>query len=681
VLRIAKDIGLKTRVVKMDWQKLAGLGEGYPVIALLSNGQAVIVSGFKSGNDKDDPKASEWEIVLVDPTSNKRDFLFLKQEQFEESWEGEILLLKRFYKLSDTKQPFGLRWFIPEVIRQKKSFTDIAIAAIFIHFIALITPIFFQVIIDKVLAHQSYSTLHVLGTGIVIALLFDAALDWLRNFLLLNATSKIDVRVATRTFSHLLSLPVSFFEKATAGVLTKHMQQTSSIREFLTGSLFMSILDASALFMFIPALIFYSGYLSMIVIGMSLLLALIILALIPTFRRRLHDLYESEGDRQAMLVESIQGMQTIKALTLEPTQRKAWDEKAAQAVSMQYRVGKISISARTLSQFIEKIMSVVIIWVGAQLVFSGELTVGTLVAFNMLAGRVSGPLVQLVGLVHQYQETSLSVRMLGNIMNQPSEGGTGFGGLRPSLSGEISFEKVNFRYQQNLPLALNNIEFKIPAGATVGIVGRSGSGKTTLTHLLQGMYSPQSGLIRFDGIDMREIDLAYLRCQTSVVLQENFLFRGTVRDNIRMTRNQASMEEIIHAAELAGATEFIENLPQGFDTLLEENASNLSGGQKQRLAIARALLTQPSILILDEATSALDPESEAIVQKNLNKISSGRTVLIVSHRLMMLVNADFIIVLDHGKVVAKAPHSELLNNCEIYRTLWEQQMNTERRLK
>ena len=671
--RIAKDIGFKSKFIHLKWGKLLKLGEGYPVIALLANGNAVIVSGIK----QEEGMNQTPRVVIVDPLNSSKDFLFLDQHQFENLWQGELFLLKRFYKLSDHTQPFSLRWFIPEILRQRKSFSDIAIAALFMHFLALISPIFFQVVIDKVLVHQTYSTLNVLAVGLIIVLLFDAALDWLRNYLLIYSTSKIDVRVSTRTFSHLSKLPIPFFEQATAGVLTKHMQQTSSIRQFLTGSLFMTLLDASSLIVFIPALIYYSGQLAMIVIAISLLICLIILALIPTFRKRLHALYAAEGERQGMLVESIHGMRTVKALGVEPVQRKVWDEKASQAIAMHFRVGKISISARTISKFLEKFMTLAIIWYGAQLVFDEQLTIGTLVAFNMLAGRVSQPLVQLVGLVHEYQETSLSVKMLGSIMNAAVEDGAEAGGLCPKLDGCIRFEDVTFRYNPDDAPALTAVNFEIPKGKTVGLVGRSGSGKTTITRLLQGLYRPQGGIIRFDNIDMRELDLAHLRRQTGIVLQENFLFRGTVRDNISMMHRQASMDDIMHAAELGGATEFIERLPRGFDTLLEENASNLSGGQKQRLAIARTLLMKPSILILDEATSSLDPESEAIVQANLAKIGQGRTMLIVSHRLGMLTHADFIIVLDQGKVMNMAPHQDLLVESEIYRSLWNQQMNPE----
>jgi ATP-binding cassette subfamily B protein len=470
----------------------------------------------------------------------------------------------------------------------------------------------------------------------------------------------------------MLQLPMQYFEQITAGVLTKHMQQTSKIREFLTGNLFLTLLDATALLVFLPILLFYSVSLTVIVLVFSGLLAVNIGVLLGPYRRRLEALYEAEGNRQAMLVETIHGMQTVKALSMEPVQRKSWDQASAQAVSMHYNVGKISITATTISKFLEKLLTVTIIWSGAQMVLQGTLSVGELVAFQMIAGRVTGPLVQLVSLVHSYQECALSVRMLGSVMNRDVEAGIGHG-LRPAIEGAIEFENVTFNYLPTSPPALEQVSIKIPAGRIYGIVGRSGSGKTTITRMIQGMYRPQSGLIRIDNLDMRELDIAHLRQNIGVVLQDNFLFRGTVRDNIAMAKSNCSFQEVVYVAKLAGADEFIERLPQSYDTMLEENGSNLSGGQKQRLAIARALLKDPRILIFDEATSALDPESEAIVQRNLNRIARGRTVIIVSHRLSTLTHCDAILVLERGRMEAFGSHQQLLQDSRTYRELWQQQ--------
>lgn len=671
VLRIAKDIGFKSKFTRLTWKSLQKVNSAFPLMVRLKNGNFIIIVGLRE--KEGDEGTSKDQIAIFDPLADRPDFIFLDQKEFEARWNGDAIFLKRKFAMFDAEQPFSLRWFLPEVLKQRTAFTDVAVAALFIHLIALVVPLFFQIVIDKVLVNYALSTLQVLTAGIVVALAFDATLGYLRSYLLLHATSKIDIRVATRTFGHMLKLPMQYFEQITAGVLTKHMQQTSKIREFLTGSLFLTMLDSTALLIFLPILAYYSVPLTIVVLIFSGLLMLNIGALLGPYKRRLEALYNAEGERQAMLVETIHGVQTVKALSMEPVQRKHWDQASAQAVSMHFNVGKISITATTISKFLEKLLTVMIIWYGAQRVLNGTMSVGELVAFQMIAGRVTGPLVQLVSLVHSYQECALSVRMLGSVMNHKAEAGIGHG-LRPPFQGQLELENVTFHYISTSPPALDRVSVKIPAGQIVGVVGRSGSGKTTITRMLQGMYQPQSGLIRVDNLDMRELDIAHLRQNIGVVLQDNFLFRGTVRDNIAMAKQNCSFQEIVYVAKLAGADEFVERLPQSYDTLLEENGSNLSGGQKQRLAIARALLKDPRILIFDEATSALDPESEAIVQRNLRRIAKGRTVILVSHRLSTLTNCDAIVVLERGHVESVGTHQELLQNSKTYRELWQQQM-------
>ena len=437
--------------------------------------------------------------------------------------------------------------------------------------------------------------------------------------------------------------------------------------------MFSSALDVTSLVIFVPILFSYSVKLALITLAFTGLICCIVAGMVPSFNRRLNDLYNAEGERQSMMVETIHGMRTVKALAIEPTQRRLWDQRSAQAINMHYRVGKIGITGHAITDFLGKLLPVVLIVVGAQDVFDQTLTVGALIGFQMLSGKVVQPLIAIVGLVNEYQETALSVRMLGEVMNRPSEGKNGHGSLRPTLDGEITFEDVKFRYPGATTTTLNGATFTIPAGAVVGIVGRSGSGKTTLTKLIQGLYGVEQGIVRFDRTDAREIELAHLRRQIGVVLQENFLFRGTVRDNISAARPEATFEEIVAAADAAGAAEFIERMPQGYNTMLEENASNLSGGQKQRLSIARSLLTKPRILILDEAASALDPESEAIFIGNLSRIAVGRTVIMVSHRLSTLVNANTILVMHQGRLMDSGRHPELLARCETYQQLWNQQ--------
>ncbi len=665
LLRIASEIGLKAKADKLSWEGLLAQGGVFPLLAKLRNGHSAIIVGARADGG--------GKVAVLDPLVNGAAVDLQDRDQFCKYWAGEVVFLKRSHSLTDPNQPFGMRWFIPEILKQKAAFRDIAIAAIAMQFLALASPIFFQLVIDKVLVHQSTSTLWVLGVGITIALVFDSVFGYLRQLLTLAATNKIDMRLTRRTFSHLLSLPIDFFETTTAGVITRHMQQLQSIRQFLTGRLFLTAIDTIGLFLFLPILFTYSVKLAVIVLVFALVIAGIIASLLPTYRRRLNALYGAEGKRQSMLVETVHGMRTVKALAIEPIQRRVWDQISAEAITMHFRVGKLGIIGGTITDFLGKMLPVTIIVLGAQDVFDQTLSVGALIAFQMISSRVSSPLIAIVGLINEYEQTALSVRMLGEVMNRPPEGRIGAGGLRPQLLGTITFQDVTFRYPGASATALDRASFTVPAGAIVGIVGRSGSGKTTLTKLIQGLYGVEDGIIRFDGIDAREIDLAHLRRQVGVVLQENFLFRGTVRENISMSKPDASFEEIVASAEAAGADEFIERLPQGYDTLLEENAANLSGGQKQRLSIARSLLSKPRILILDEAASALDPESEAIFINNLSRIAIGRTVIMISHRLSTLVNAHAILVMQHGRLVDNGRHEELLARSSTYQQLWKQQ--------
>ena len=663
LLGMASSIGLKAKLRQLTVDKLLGQKGVFPLLARMKDGNSMIVVGAR-GDDG-------GVLAVLDPLGDIGAVKMLEPSAFQALWSGEVLFLKRTSKLTDTRQPFGLRWFIPEILQQKAAFRDIAIAAMAMNVLGLASPIFFQLVIDKVLVHHSVSTLWVLAAGIVIALLFESTFGFMRRMLTLWGTNKIDIRLTRRTFAQLLSLPIDYFETTSAGVVVRHMQQMEKIRNFLTGRMFSTALDLTALFILLPILFSYSIKLAMIVLLFTLMISAIVAILVPTFQRRLNDLYTAEGERQALMVETIHGMRTVKALAIEPMQRRAWDQRSANALTQHFRVGQISIAGNAITDFLGKLLPVVIIVIGAQDVFDQTLSVGALIAFQMLSGRVSSPLIALVGLVNEYQETALSVRMLGEVMNRAPEGRSG--GLRPDLRGNITFDNVVFRYPGAQNNALDRASFEIKEGSVIGIVGRSGSGKTTITKVIHGLYKIQEGIVRFDGYDAREIDLSHLRRQVGVVLQENFLFHGTVRENIAATMPEASFEEIVEAARAAGADEFIERMPQGYDTMLEENASNLSGGQKQRLSIARALLAKPRILVLDEAASALDPESEAIFINNLSRIAVGRTVIMVSHRLSTLVNADSILVMQRGQLMDAGRHEELLTRCSTYIQLWNQQ--------
>ncbi|MHC1713755.1 MAG: peptidase domain-containing ABC transporter [Solidesulfovibrio sp.] len=672
LLRIAREHGFKAKATRLGWDKLLRLGGAFPAIATLTSGKTVIFSGVRA------PQDEAPQVALLDPMDLRAGFKLHTKEQLEEIWDGEIVLIKKVFHLSDTAQPFSLRWFVPEVIREKQLFRDVAVSSMVINVLALGSPIFFQLIIDKVLVHKGVSTLQTLAIGMAALITFEALFQYVKKVMLLYATNKVDMRLSRRTFNHLLHLPIDFFDSSSSGVLIKHMQQTEKIRGFLTGKLLFTLLDLSILIVIFPIIFLYSGVLSSIVVGFSLCIAGVLACVVPVFKRHLHALYRAEGERQAMLVESIHGMPTVKALALEPLQSRKWDDHSASAISMQFQVGKLSMSIQTVTDWLQKLMGLAVLWIGVNMVFDTTLTVGALIAFNMLSQRVSGPLVGVVSLIHQYQEVGLSIEMLGNIMNRPTERSPSVRGLAPPIRGCIDFEHVTFRYPGSAASALHDVSLTLQAGKSIGIVGRSGSGKSTMARLIQGLYTVREATVKIDGIDLREIDLPHLRRNIGVVLQENFLFRGTVRQNIAFTKPTAAFEEVVQAARLAGADEFIQRLPQGYETMMTENGANLSGGQRQRLSIARCLLLNPRILILDEATSALDAESEAIIQTNLAGIAKGRTMCIVSHRLSMIAQCDVIAVVDAGAFVPWLPMTGCLQparcigNCGKPRTdTWE----------
>lgn len=668
LVRIAQASGFKAGTRTLDRRTLFGLGPALPVLAVLDDGRAVVIVNVGTTDDGD-------RMMVFDPASGKPGGrVDYRWDEFAPLWRrGRAILLKRRFALTDPDQPFGLRWFVPELLAQRSLLLDVFIAALVLLVLGLATPIFVQLVIDRVLTHQTYDTLYVLTAGVTGAIAFEGVFNFLRRYVLLYASTRIDIRVAVRTFGHLLSLPVPFFDRATAGVLVQHMQQGERVRQFLTGRLFLTALDSMGLLVFVPLLLLYSPTLAVVVLCFSAGIAGVIATLIGPFRRRLQALYEAQGERQAMLVETLHGIGTIKALALEPSRRRAWDRNAARTVDGFFRVGTVGAASQAVTDVLEKLMSVAVVGIGAGLVFANRLSVGELIAFQMIAGRVTGPLAQIVGLIQEYQEVAIAARMLGRVMDQRPEETGGSRRMQVGVNGAVSFEQVSFRYAEGLAPALDQVSFAIEPGRTIGVVGRSGSGKSTLARMIQGIYLPQQGAVRLSGFDVRDLDLAHLRSQIGVVLQENFIFRATVRENIAMTMPGAPTEMVVAAARMAGADEFVQNLPQRYDTMLEENGANLSGGQRQRLAIARALLSRPRLLLLDEATSALDPDSEAVLQRNLAEIAKGRTVIMISHRLSQLVSADQILVLERGRAVGWGNHTYLLQNCREYAHLWAQQ--------
>jgi ATP-binding cassette subfamily B protein len=668
VLRAMRAVGLKGRALRgCSWEKAGALGTAYPAMLVRKDGSWAILIQIVPGPD------GSGQAAVLDPAREHLGVQLVPPARFLEEWSGTLLLVKRMHALDDEAQPFGLRWFLPEIIRHRRLFAGVATAAIVANLIGFATPLLFQVLIDKVITHQAYQTLTVVVLVFLLLTAFDAVFGYVRQQLMLLASNKIDARLGSRTFRHLLSLPLGFFESHAAGVLVRHIQQTEKLRHFLTGRLFQVLLDAALLPLLLVFLALYSATLTLVVLGFSAAIAAVIGGMVPSFRRRLDALYQQEGARQAYLVETLHNMRAVKSLVLEPARQKAWDQRIAGAVRQHAAVGRIAAAGNVATGTLEKLMQVSVLGIGALQVFDGVLSVGALVAFSMLSSRVTGPLVQIVALINEYQEAALSVKMLGTVMNTAPERGTHERAARPTITGALRFDQVTFRYPGAAVPALDRVSFSVGEGQAIGIVGRSGSGKTTVTRLIQAIHAPQDGLIQLDGVDLRHIDLDHLRRSIGVVLQDNLLFRGTIRENIAAARPEASLDEVIAAARLAGAEEFVQRLPLSYDTMVEEGAANFSGGQRQRIAIARALLTRPRLLVFDEATSALDPDSEAIIQRNLAEIGRGRTMIIVSHRLSSLVQADAILVLEQGRMVDFAPHAVLLERCDIYRHLWQQQ--------
>jgi ATP-binding cassette, subfamily B, bacterial HlyB/CyaB len=660
--------GLRAREIRgCTWAKAMSLGSAYPALAALGSGHwVVLIQGVT-------PEGGETAAAILDPRREQDGVHLVSRAAFEAEWTGTLLLVRRAPRVTDENQPFGLRWFVPDMIRQRKLLGGVVCAALVANLIAFSIPLLMQVLIDRVIAHQAWNTLMVVAGIFVLLATFDAAFSYVRQRLMMVAGGKIDARLGARVFAHMLSLPLAVFETTAAGVLARNIQQTEKLRHFLTGRLLQTMLDAALLPILLVLLAAYSGLLTGIVLGFALAIAGCIAALLPLFRRRLTALYAAEAGRQSHLIETLHNMRAVKALVLEPNRQTGWDASVVSAVRRQWDVGKVSALVGSLTGWLEKLMQIGVLSAGAILVFETRLSLGALVAFLMLSQRVTGPLVQIVGLLNEYQEAALSVRLLGTVMDHPSERAGQARPARPPITGHMRFEAVSFSYPGAITPALDRISFEVQPGQVIGVVGRSGSGKTTLTRLIQGIEAPQGGAILLDGVDIRHIDLGHLRRGVGVVLQENLLFRGTIRENIAAARPEAGFDEVAATAGLAGADEFIRRMPMSYETPVEEGGANLSGGQRQRIAIARALLTAPRVLVFDEATSALDPESEALVNRNLADMSRGRTMLIVSHRLSSLVRAHAILVLDEGRVADLAPHPVLLERCEIYRALWRQQ--------
>ena len=668
LLKCARSAGLKAKATHLTWDKLSHLKKALPAIVTLKNGASMVLLRVTGG-------PNDTRVVLQDPNAADDALLVIDQVRFLDAWSGEVILVKRNYDISDESQPFSIGLVSALIFRERWVVRDVAICAIVLSLLALSPIIFWRLLSDKVIYFKAYNTFFVVCLAMAALVIFEAIFAYLRQFLIVHLTTRIDVKLATYMFEKVLNLPIDFFERTQTGIITYDMNQMWKIRTFLTGQLFGTVLDSVTLLVFLPVMFFFSPTMTLVVLACCALMVLWIVAMLPMYRRKTQAVEAAESERGALLVQTIHGIRTVKSLALDARQRHLWDVHTARVAKLRFAEGMagnmIQACVRPLERF--AVSGSYAVGVYLALTTNDPVYIGALFAFLMLSQRVSGPLLQMARLINQYDEARIAVAVVGKLVNQSPEEGRSGHGVRTPIEGHVQFSNVTFKYDGGPGPALQNISIEIAKGATLGIMGRSGSGKTTITRLLQRLHSNYEGLIKIDGIDVREYDVDHLRRSLGVVLQENFLFSGTIRENITAGKVDATFDEVVRAARLAGAEEFIERLPRGYETYIYEGSPNLSGGQRQRLAIARALIVDPRILILDEATSALDADSEAIVNANIARIAEGRTLIIISHRLSSLVSADAILVLERGEVQDIGRHDELLARCDIYSDLWHQQ--------
>jgi subfamily B ATP-binding cassette protein HlyB/CyaB len=657
LLRIARAEGLKARLSRSSVKRISALS--LPVIARHRDGTYFVIgrrtdTGVLVGVWGGPPAA--WTL-----------------DELEHAWTGEVLLAVRRDRLAGEPVRFGIKWFLPVVKRFSNVLAEVLVISVFIQLVALVSPLFFQVVIDKVLVHRALTTLEVLVIGLVIINVADSLLNWLRTYSFAHTTSRMDAILGSLLFQHLIALPIAYFESRATGQTVARVRELENVRQFITSSALTLVIDVVFGLLFLVVMFWYSPQLTLVVVISIPFYAVISVFMTPVLKARVQEKFQRGAANQSMLVESLAGIQTIKAMAVEPQVRRRWDEQLAAYIAASLRVVTLGASGSQLVGLVNKLTSAAILWFGAQAVISNALTIGEFVAFNMLAGQISGPVLRLAQLWQDFQQFRLSIDRLGDIINTPTERSVASAKQNlPQIQGHVRFENIIFRYRPDQQETLRDLTLEIRAGEVVGIVGRSGSGKSTLTKLLQRLYMPERGRVLVDGVDLALLDPSWLRRQVGVVLQENVLFNRSIRDNIALGDPSMPLEHVIRAAQLAGAHEFILELPHGYDTVLEERGSNLSGGQRQRIAIARALVGNPRILIFDEATSALDYESERIIQNNMRAICQGRTVLIVAHRLSTVRMADRILVMERGQLAEAGSHDALMHHGGLYANLVKQ---------
>ncbi|QOZ46243.1 type I secretion system permease/ATPase [Bradyrhizobium sp. CCBAU 53340] len=655
ILRCTREFGLKARAQRSNWNRLAVTP--LPAIAALRDGSFLILG-----------KVVDDTLLVQRPLSSRPESM--TQAELEAIWDGDIILMTRRASLTDLSRRFDIGWFLGAVHKYRGLLGEVLIASFFLQVFALVAPLFFQVVIDKVLVHRSISTLDVLVAGLVALTLFETVLGTLRVYLFAHTTNRIDVELGARLFRHLMALPIAYFQTRRVGDSVARVRELENIRQFLTSSALTLVVDLLFTVVFLAVMFYYSTPLTLIVLASFPFYMGISAGAAPLFRRRLDEKFNRGSENQAFLVESVTGVETLKAMAVEPQMQRRWEEQLAGYVSASFRVLSLNNTASQAVQMINKLVTAATLYFGARFVIGGDLSVGELVAFNMLAARVGTPVLRLAQIWQDFHQARLSVDRLGDILNTIPE--PSFSSARaglPPIRGKVVFDHATFRYRADGPEVLHDVSFSVEPGQVIGIVGSSGSGKSTIGKLIQRFYVPESGRVLVDGVDLATVDLTWLRRQIGVVLQENVLFNRSIRENIALADPSMPMDRVIEAASLAGAHDFILELPEGYDTVVGERGSSLSGGQRQRVAIARALITNPRILILDEATSALDYESERAIQQNMKRIAAGRTVFVIAHRLSTVRNANRIITLEHGRIVEDGSHDELVRSNGRYANL------------
>lgn len=656
LVRVAKNSGFK---VKKKNLPLANIQPKYPLPAILQmkDGSYSVLLGIKDNNEN--------ALILSPPERQPKS---IKVEDLQEQVTPEIIVLK--HKLLDDEVAFGFKWFFSEIIKYKHIVAQVLLGSFVIQLFGLVTPLFTQVILDKVLVHRTLSTLNVLGFAFIVVALFEFLLNLSRNYIFIHTTNKIDAKLGSKLFKHLFRLYYIYFEKRQVGNIAARVRELDRIREFITDKSVTVILDAFFSIVFLVIMLMYSVKLTVIALAFLSITATLYLLITPELRSRLEEKFQMGAHSNSYLVESVTGIQTVKSLAIEGSMFKKWEEKLGNYLKASFNLAVIGNFTGSISSLLQKLMTISILYTGVVLVIENKLTIGQLIAFQMFAGQFSAPMMRLVNLWNEFQQTLLAVDRIGDILNSPLELQSENAITLSNVKGDIFFDKLSFRYNVDSPMVLNQINLKIHAGSRIGFVGRSGSGKSTLTKLIQRLYYPTEGTIYIDGIDIRNVNPVWLRTNIGVVLQENYLFSGTIRDNIVLPRPNVPMEAVIQVSKIAGAHEFISKLPKGYDTEVGERGSSLSGGQKQRIAIARALISNPKILIFDEATSALDYESERIIRDNLSLITRGRTTIIVAHRLSTIKDCDYIVCFDNGQIIEGGTHEQLLQHNGYYKKLY-----------